>query len=104
VSVKKSINKQKNYMMIAIFPQSVNTNDVQFVSLPSNQTNSFMYTMNCQERDDSYYYINVTNLKYPFAHYDFRIYVRSSLARGEDKWSPPGYINLKTKPSSELFN
>ncbi|XP_015374599.1 PREDICTED: cytokine receptor-like [Diuraphis noxia] len=78
---------------------TINTSDVQCVSLPSNQTNSFMYSMNCQERDNNYYYINVTNLIYPFAHYDFRIYVRSSVARGEDKWSPPGYINLKTKPS-----
>lgn len=83
--------------------QSINTSDVQCVLLPSNQTNSFLNAMNCQERDNDYYYINVTNLKYPFAHYDFRIYVRSSLAHGEDKWSSPGYINLKTKPSSKLI-
>jgi len=69
----------------------------------SNQTNSFLYTMNCQERNDDYYYFNVTDLKYPSTHYDFRMYVRSSLARGEDKWSLPGYITLKTKPSSELI-
>lgn len=79
---------------------SVNTSDVHCsMSLPSNKTNSFLYTMNCQERDNDYYYFNVTDLKYPFAHYDVCIYVRSSLARGEDKWSPPGCITLKTKPS-----
>lgn len=91
-------------MMVSIFLQSVNTSDVHCsMSLPSNKTNSFLYTMNCQERDNDYYYFNVTDLKYPFAHYDVCIYVRSSLARGEDKWSPPGCITLKTKPSSELI-
>jgi len=59
--------------------------------------------MNCQERDNDFYYFNVTGLKYPFTRYDFRIYVRSSLARGEDKWSLPGCITLKTKSLSELI-
>ncbi|XP_008178335.1 cytokine receptor-like isoform X1 [Acyrthosiphon pisum] len=76
---------------------SIITSDVECSM--SNQTNLFLYTMNCQERNDDYYYYNVTDLKYPSAHYDFRMYVRSSLARGEDKWSSPGHITLKTKPS-----
>ncbi|XP_022172088.1 cytokine receptor-like isoform X2 [Myzus persicae] len=75
---------------------SVNVSDVCNSSSTSNQTNSYS---NCRERDTDYYYFNVTDLKYPFTHYDFRIYVRSSVARGEDKWSPPGCITLKTKPS-----
>ncbi|KAL4103291.1 hypothetical protein QTP88_018668 [Uroleucon formosanum] len=78
---------------------SVITSDVMCImSLPSNQTNSALYSTTCKE-NDYYYYFNVTDLKYPSAHYDFRIYVRSSLARGEDKWSPPGNITMKTKPS-----
>ncbi|KAL5237159.1 hypothetical protein ACI65C_004569 [Semiaphis heraclei] len=76
---------------------SVNVSDVCNSSSTSNQTNN-SYS-NCRERDTEYYYFNVTDLKYPFTHYDFRIYVRSSVARGEDKWSPPGCITLKTKPS-----
>lgn len=82
------------------FLQSVNVSDVCNSSSTSNQTN---YYSNCRERDTDYYYFNVTDLKYPFTHYDFRIYVRSSVARGEDKWSPPGCITLKTKPSSKLI-
>ncbi|XP_026821752.1 cytokine receptor-like isoform X1 [Rhopalosiphum maidis] len=79
--------------------QSINISDTCSAPILSNKTNTFLYDMNCQERDNDFYYFNVTDLKYPFTHYDFRIYVRSSLARGEDKWSPPGSITLKTKPS-----
>uniref|UniRef100_A0A2S2NC68 Cytokine receptor n=1 Tax=Schizaphis graminum TaxID=13262 RepID=A0A2S2NC68_SCHGA len=75
---------------------SVNVSDVCNSSSTSNHSNSYS---NCRERHTGYYYFNVTDLKYPFTHYDFRIYVRSSVARGEDKWSPPGCITLKTKPS-----
>eukprot|EP00102_Acyrthosiphon_pisum_P024183 XP_016661393.1 PREDICTED: phosphatidylinositol phosphatase PTPRQ isoform X2 [Acyrthosiphon pisum] len=75
---------------------SVNVSDVCNSSSTSNQTNSYS---KCRERDIENYYFNVTDLKYPFTNYDFRIYVRSSVARGEDKWSPPGCITLKTKPS-----
>jgi len=81
--------------------QSVNVSDVCNSSSTSNHTNN-SYS-NCRERDTDYYYFNVTDLKYPFTHYDFRIYVRSSVARGEDKWSPPGCITLKTKPSSKFI-
>ncbi|VVC44107.1 Hypothetical protein CINCED_3A018202 [Cinara cedri] len=76
---------------------SVNVNDVCNASLTSNQTNPTKKT-NCR-KDRDFYYFNVTDLKYPFTHYDFRIYVRSSVARGEDKWSAPGCITLKTKPT-----
>ncbi|VVC42350.1 Fibronectin type III,Immunoglobulin-like fold [Cinara cedri] len=76
---------------------SVNENDVCNASLTSNQTNPTKKT-NCR-KDKDYYYFNVTDLKYPFTHYDFRIYVRSSVAHGEDKWSAPGCITLKTKPT-----
>lgn len=82
------------------FRQSVNVNDVCNASLTSNQTNSANKT-NCRKQDKDYYYFNVTDLKYPFTHYDFRIYVRSSVARGDDKWSAPGCITLKTKPTSK---
>ncbi|KAF0749600.1 Uncharacterized protein FWK35_00019871 [Aphis craccivora] len=78
---------------------SVNISDECNAPILSNKTNSFLYDMNCQERDNDFYYFNVTGLKYPFTRYDFRIYVRSSLARGEDKWSLPGCITLKTKSS-----
>ncbi|XP_025196270.1 cytokine receptor-like [Melanaphis sacchari] len=78
---------------------SINISDKCNAPILSNKTNTFLYDMNCQERDDDFYYFNVTNLKYPFTYYDFRIYVRSSLANGEDKWSLPGCITLKTKSS-----
>lgn len=57
---------------------------------------------NCRERTTGYYHFNITDLKYPFTNYDVRIYIRSSVARGDDKWSYPGSITLKTKPSSKL--
>ncbi|XP_060857654.1 cytokine receptor-like isoform X2 [Metopolophium dirhodum] len=75
----------------------VNVSDVCSSSSTSNQTN-YSYS-NCLKRDTGYYYFNVTDLKYQYTQYDFRIYVRSSVALGEDKWSPPGCITLKTKPS-----
>ncbi|XP_050530004.1 cytokine receptor [Daktulosphaira vitifoliae] len=70
---------------------SINVSDLCNTSTNSNS--------NCHKRDAGYYYFNVTDLMYPFALYDFRIYLRSSLARGEDKWSIPGYVTMKTKPS-----
>jgi len=103
VSIQTSMNKERNYIMVKIDSQCVHISDVCSTSLPSNQTSSLLYNINCQERDNDYFYFNITDLKYPFANYDFRIYVRSSLARGEDKWSSPGYVTLKTKPSSELI-
>ncbi|XP_022168704.1 cytokine receptor-like [Myzus persicae] len=75
---------------------SVNVSD--FCSSPSTSNQTYSYS-DCRERDTGFYYFNVTDLRYPFTHYDFRIYVRSSVARGEDKWSPPGCITLKTNPS-----
>lgn len=92
--------KQNLNVCYICFLQSVHLNDVCNSSLASNQTNSYS---NCQEHDTDYYYYNITDLKYPFTYYDFRIYVRSSVARGEDKWSPPGCITLKTKPTSKFI-
>lgn len=83
----------------------MNVSDICNSSLTSNHTAAAASpgaaNFNCRERGTSYYHFNVTNLKYPFALYDFRIYVRSSMARGDDKWSAPGCITLKTKPSSK---
>lgn len=58
---------------------------------------------NCREKAKGYYHYEITDLKYPFTNYDFRIYIRSSIARGDDKWSSPSSIILKTKPSSKLI-
>lgn len=69
--------------------------------MASNQSTLYP-NFNCRERDTGYYFFNVTDLKYAFTHYDFRIYVRSSASRGEDKWSAPGCITLKTKPTSKF--
>lgn len=88
-------------LWLHIFLQSVNVTEICNSSLTSNQTNSSP-NENCRERDTGYYFFNVTDLKYAFTHYDFRIYVRSSVARGEDKWSAPGCITLKTKSTSML--
>ncbi|XP_050425934.1 cytokine receptor-like isoform X2 [Adelges cooleyi] len=70
---------------------SVNVSDICNTTLADGQLS------NC--RDTGFYYYNVTDLEYPFTLYDFRIYTRSSVARGEDKWSAPGCITLKTKPT-----
>lgn len=77
--------------------QSVNVSEVCNSSLASNQTTPSP-TLHCREPVEGFYCFNVTNLKYPFTHYDFRIYVRSSLA-SDDKWSSPGCVTLKTKPT-----
>ncbi|XP_050436936.1 cytokine receptor-like isoform X2 [Adelges cooleyi] len=50
-------------------------------------------------RNEEYYYFNVTDLKYPFTLYTVRIYLRLSVAIGENMWSTPGVITLKTKPA-----
>lgn len=84
------------------FPQSVNISETCNSSTAFNHTNSSSSKLNCPERNSIYFYFNVTNLKYPFTHYDFRIYVRSSIARGEDKWSAPGCITLTTKSTSKF--
>ncbi|KAL5237172.1 hypothetical protein ACI65C_004582 [Semiaphis heraclei] len=80
-------------------PEHWHSVNVSYVCNSLSSSNQTISDLNCRERDIDYYYFNVTDLKYPFTHYDFRIYVRSSLSRGEDKWSPPGCITLKTKPS-----
>jgi hypothetical protein len=40
-------------------------------------------------------------LKYANTLYDIRVYLRSALAVGEDKWSAPTINTFRTKPTSE---
>jgi hypothetical protein len=40
-------------------------------------------------------------LKYANTLYDIRVYLRSPLAVGEDKWSAPTINTFRTKPTSE---
>ncbi|XP_025196272.1 cytokine receptor-like [Melanaphis sacchari] len=78
-------------------PEHWDTISVNECDSKSQQTTSDQ-NMNCVSHDADKYYFNVTNLKYPFTRYDFRIYLRTTLA-DEDKWSAPGNITADTKPT-----
>lgn len=51
-------------------------------------------------RSDKYIY-TLDGLKYANTLYDIRVYLRSPLAVGEDKWSAPTINTFRTKPTSE---
>jgi len=50
--------------------------------------------------NDVYVY-TLDGLKYANTLYDVRVYLRSALALGEDKWSAPTINTFKTKPTRE---
>ncbi|XP_025417183.1 cytokine receptor-like [Sipha flava] len=77
---------------------SINVNLICNSSLTSEQT-ILVPKVNCLKHDSKFYYFNVTDLEHPFTHYDFRIFVRSSIASEEDMWSAPGQIALTTRPT-----
>lgn len=68
-------------------------------SSTANQVTSYF-----QKSSECHMAFNVTGLRHPFADYDFHIYVRTSSARGEDKWSAPGSVTVKTKPTSKIIH
>ncbi|XP_054259785.1 cytokine receptor-like isoform X1 [Macrosteles quadrilineatus] len=43
--------------------------------------------------------VNITGLKYANSIYDLRVFMRSPLALGEDMWSQPATLTIKTKPT-----
>ncbi|CAH1731218.1 unnamed protein product [Aphis gossypii] len=78
--------------------QTIIVNDKCNSQSTSLQTTS-VQNMNCVEHDADRHHFTVSGLKYPFARYDFRIYLRTALAGGDNKWSAPGYITVNTKPT-----
>lgn len=50
------------------------------------------------------HYLNITELKHAHTLYDIRVFMRSAAAIGEDKWSQPATITIKTRPTSEWFH
>lgn len=88
---------------VYFFPvQTIIVNDKCNSQSTSLQTTS-VQNMNCVEHDADRHYFTVSGLKYPFARYDFRIYLRTALAGGDNKWSAPGYITVNTNPTSKLI-
>lgn len=79
---------------------------IKFVGRPNCNSSSTIkhITSYFQKRSKCDVTFNVTDLKFPFTDYYFHIYVRTSAARGEDKWSAPGSIAVKTKPTSKIIN
>jgi hypothetical protein len=47
------------------------------------------------------YHYTLDDLKYANTLYDVRVYLRSALAVGEDKWSAPTNNTFRTKPTCE---
>ncbi|XP_075218281.1 cytokine receptor domeless isoform X2 [Lycorma delicatula] len=43
--------------------------------------------------------LNITGLKYAHTNYDIRVYMRSPVSTGVDKWSKPAAITVKTLPT-----
>lgn len=54
-------------------------------------------------RHHDYFYINVTDLKYAFATYEFQVFARfSSVLDDDNQWSAPVSISVKTKATGNF--
>ncbi|XP_066999474.2 cytokine receptor [Anabrus simplex] len=50
-------------------------------------------------KNQSNHTFNLTGLKYANTHYDIRVYMKSAVAVGDDKWSKPATLTVKTNPT-----
>lgn len=82
-------------IVFIIYSQSVNV--TSFCDSSFDKNISFPQ-WNCLERQKEYYYINITELKYPNTRYEFCLFI----AFGANTWSASNCVTLKTKSTGKL--
>lgn len=91
-----SIHLQWNIGMLEVFEKGL-TYRIKYAWERSDVWQVIELNTKDVERDKDFIKYNVTGLKYPNMAYDFRIYMKSSVA-DEQGWSLPSTVVLKTSP------